>query len=139
MNEKTIEVFDPAMCCSTGVCGPNIEPALARFAADLVWLAGRGVEVRRFNLAQQPGVFVERAPVASALRESGEGSLPLLLVAGEIVSRGRYPSRGELASWAGIAAPRPAMKPLPMVADQPSCESEQNSEVADGSSPRCCG
>ncbi len=31
----TIEVFDPAMCCSTGVCGPQVDPDLARFAADL--------------------------------------------------------------------------------------------------------
>ena len=30
----TIRVFDPAMCCSTGVCGPSVEPDLARFAAE---------------------------------------------------------------------------------------------------------
>lgn len=124
MNKKAIEVFDPAMCCSTGLCGPNVEPALARFAADLEWLAGRGVEVQRFNLAQQPGAFVEREPVVGALRDKGEGSLPLLLAGGELVSQGRYPSRGELASWAGLEAPRAALKPLPM-ANHPSSGCEQ--------------
>ena len=38
---STIRVFDPAMCCSTGICGPAIDPQLARFAADLSWLKAR--------------------------------------------------------------------------------------------------
>jgi len=48
-----IEVFDPAMCCSTGVCGPSVPPALARFAGDLEWLARHGVDVTRYNLASR--------------------------------------------------------------------------------------
>lgn len=55
MNE--LLVFDPALCCSTGVCGPEVDPALVSFAADLEWLRTRGVQVRRFNLAQEPGAF----------------------------------------------------------------------------------
>ena len=30
--------FDPAMCCSTGVCGVDVDPVLAQFAADLKWV-----------------------------------------------------------------------------------------------------
>ena len=41
----TIRVFDPAMCCSTGVCGPSVDPDLARFAADVDWLQKQGVTV----------------------------------------------------------------------------------------------
>jgi hypothetical protein len=29
-----LDVFDPAMCCSTGVCGPEVDPQLVQFAAD---------------------------------------------------------------------------------------------------------
>ena len=29
---KKIEIFDPAMCCSTGVCGPGVDPELLRMA-----------------------------------------------------------------------------------------------------------
>ncbi len=47
-----VQVFDPPMCCSTGVCGPQVDPALVRFAADLEWLKASGVEVERFNLSQ---------------------------------------------------------------------------------------
>ncbi|MEX2621006.1 MAG: arsenic metallochaperone ArsD family protein, partial [Egibacteraceae bacterium] len=53
----TVEVFDPAMCCSTGVCGPSVDPALARFASDLDWLGEQGAQVRRYNLGQEPGAF----------------------------------------------------------------------------------
>ncbi len=102
---KTIEVFDPAMCCSTGVCGPSVDPALARFAADAEWLAGQGVKVERFNLAQQPGAFAERPLVTEMLRTKGEQSLPLVLADGQVVSEGTYPSRAELAGIAGIEQP----------------------------------
>ena len=37
---STMRVFDPAMCCSTGVCGPSTDSILVRFAADLKWLEG---------------------------------------------------------------------------------------------------
>ena len=52
-----LQVFDPPMCCSTGVCGPKVNPALPRFAADLNWLKSQGVHVERFNLAQNPDAF----------------------------------------------------------------------------------
>jgi AhpD family alkylhydroperoxidase len=102
---KTIEVFDPAMCCSTGVCGPGVDPALARFAADLDWLAGKGATIRRFNLAQEPGAFVEREVVSAALHAEGEKCLPLVLSDGQIVSERDYPSRAALAGFAGLEPP----------------------------------
>lgn len=93
-----LEVFDPAMCCSTGVCGPGVDPDLARFAADLSWLGEQGVEVERFNLAQQPQAFVASEPAKSALQEHGDQALPLLVLDGTPVSRGTYPTRDELAT-----------------------------------------
>jgi len=96
----SVKVFDPAMCCSSGVCGPSVDPQLARFAADLDWLAGEGVSVERFNLAQQPEAFVAHDQVTDALRERGEGALPLILVDDLKVIEGAYPSRDQLARWA---------------------------------------
>jgi len=104
-----VRVFDPAMCCSTGVCGPTVDPQLARFAADLDWLTTQGVAVERFNLAQQPGAFAEDEAVRSALETLGEAALPVVKMNGEVKSRGVYPSRAELAGWAGIAAPTPSL------------------------------
>ena len=100
-----MHVFDPAMCCSTGVCGPSVDPQLVRFAADLDWLKSQGISVERFNLAQEPRAFAENAAVKDALEVTGEAALPLVEVDGEVKSRGVYPSRDELALWAGVGAP----------------------------------
>ncbi|MBL0216695.1 MAG: arsenite efflux transporter metallochaperone ArsD [Myxococcales bacterium] len=97
-----IRVFDPAMCCSTGICGPSVDPKLARFAADLAWLKDQGVAVERFNLAQQPAAFATDPAVVAALEAKGEASLPLVKVNGEVKSSGVFPSRDELAIWAGV-------------------------------------
>lgn len=102
--EKTriVEVYDPALCCSTGVCGPSVDPALAAFAGDADWLAAQGVKVRRYNLAQEPGAFADREAVTTALHERGEGCLPLVFVDGELVAEGAYPFREALAKLLGI-------------------------------------
>jgi hypothetical protein len=97
-----IEVYDPAMCCSTGVCGPVVDPVLPRFAADLDCLRAQGVAVERFNLAQQPGVFAENEIVKRALTENGTDCLPLIFADGRIVSQGAYPTRDELAEFCGL-------------------------------------
>ena len=105
----TVSVFDPPMCCSTGICGPSVDPHLVRFAADLDWLQSQGVTVARFNLSQQPGAFAEDAVVRAALEKEGETALPLVKVDGEVKSTGVYPSRDDLAAWAGLAAPTPSI------------------------------
>lgn len=104
-----VRVFDPAMCCSTGVCGPSVDPQLARFAADLVWLKGQGVSVERFNLAQEPAAFAEDPAVRSVLEAKSDAGLPVVKVNGEIKSTGLYPSREQLAAWAGIGGPAPSL------------------------------
>ena len=102
-SQAHIQVYDPAMCCSTGVCGPDVDPALVRFAADFKWLQERGVRVERFNLSQSPMAFVENELVKQALTDKGEAVLPLVLNNGQVCSMGRYPERQELASWAGLS------------------------------------
>lgn len=99
---KTIHVYDPALCCPTGVCGPSVDPVLVQFAADFDWLKSKGVTVERFNLAQQPGAFAENAVVREQLAANGTDCLPLVLADGAAVASGSYPSRRQLAEWAGI-------------------------------------
>jgi len=98
----TIQVFDPALCCSTGVCGVETDQALVTFSADVDWAKQNGARIERFNLAQEPMVFAENATVKRFLERSGQEALPLILVDGEIALAGRYPNREELARWAGV-------------------------------------
>ena len=94
---KRLQVFDPPMCCSTGVCGPTVDPSIAQFAADLTWLQGQGVEVVRYNLAQEPLEFAGNDLVRQQLTQHGNDCLPLLVADGQVVSAGVYPTRDQLA------------------------------------------
>ena len=109
---KRLEVFDPPMCCSTGVCGPGVDPALVQFAADFHWLAGQGVRVERYNLAQQPQAFAANETVKAVLAQYGNACLPQVLLNGAIVSKGQYPSRQELARLAGVELGGPDLPPI---------------------------
>jgi len=103
---KNVQVYDKPMCCSTGVCGPQVDPVLPRFAADLDWLKSRGNQVERFNLAQQPMAFIENKEVHQLLGSEGTDCLPLILVNGIIISRKEYPTREVMASWVDTTAPK---------------------------------
>lgn len=102
---RTIQIFDPAMCCTTGVCGPDVDPALVQFESDLRWLADQGVTVERFNLGQQPGEFVKHPAVLESLNTEGEGALPMILVDGAVAWQKVYPGREELAGMLDIETP----------------------------------
>ena len=108
---KTIQVFDPALCCSSGVCGTDIDQPLVNFSADIAWAKQNGVQIERFNLAQQPMAFAENGAVKAFLELSGEEALPVVLVNGEVALAGRYPNRAELTRWAGILPVAPDTKP----------------------------
>jgi arsenite methyltransferase len=92
-----IQIFDPPMCCSTGVCGPSIDPELVQLAANLDWLRRQGIEVERYNLSQQPAAFVNTPVVKAALAAEGNDCLPLTMVDGDVLCRGHYPSQEILA------------------------------------------
>lgn len=96
---KTVQVYDKPMCCSTGVCGPDVDPVLPKFAADLDWLKNQGHNVERYNLAQQPQAFIENKAIHHLLSNAGTDCLPVVVVDGEIVSQTVYPSREDLAGW----------------------------------------
>ena len=99
---KSIQVFDPALCCSTGVCGVDVNQALVDFSADVAWAQDQGAKIERYNLAQQPMAFAESAAVKAALQSTGEAALPMLLVDGAVFLSGRYPTRDELSQWLGL-------------------------------------
>ena len=112
---KRVQVFDPALCCSSGVCGTDVDQKLVDFSADVDWARTSGAPIERFNLAQQPTAFAEAEPVRGLLTRSGDSALPITLLDGELALAGRYPSRAELAHWLGLdaasATPTQASKP----------------------------
>lgn len=100
---KTIQVYDPPMCCSTGLCGTEIDPALVSFAALLTQLSQKGVKVERYNMGQQPRAFVENPTVKALLRKESMAALPLILLDGEVYLKGRYLTDGERVAFSRAA------------------------------------
>ena len=97
-----VEVFEPALCCATGVCGEDVDQQLVMFSADLDFVSSRGGDVSRYNLASEPSTFSETGTVRAFLQVAGSGGLPLILVDGVTAMTGRYPDRAQLATWAGV-------------------------------------
>ena len=126
----SLQVFDRPLCCPTGICGPDVDPALVAFAADLRWLAGKGIAVERINPAQQPQAFATHEIVRAELQQHGNGCLPLVLVDGVVVSRGELPDRARLAAWTGVSLAAGAQ--LPVVSEGCCGNGDE------GSSTGCC-
>ena len=97
-----IEVFEPALCCATGVCGEDVDQALVTFSADMDYLRSRGGDIARYNLASEPQAFADNESAKAFLHVSGSAGLPLILVDGVTAMTGRYPDRAQLATWAGL-------------------------------------
>ena len=94
-----IQLYDPALCCSSGVCGPAVDPALPAVAAFLRQALALGANVERFNLGQQPAAYAANPVVKDLLEREGVAGLPALLVDGELVLHGGYPGPTLRQKW----------------------------------------
>lgn len=96
---KTMKIFEPAMCCPTGLCGVSVDPELLRISTVLNTLQQNGIEVQRFNLTSAPEEFIKNKAVTEYLQKFGPEKLPVILVDDFIVIAGRYPTNEEFTSW----------------------------------------
>lgn len=99
---KKIELFDPAMCCSTGVCGPSIDPELIRMATVISSLKGKGIIIKRHGLSNEPQDFIANKVISDLLQKEGADILPVTLVDDEVAKTKGYPNNEELSKWLGV-------------------------------------
>lgn len=97
-----LEVFDPPMCCATGICGNSVDPKLVTFASDLEWLKKQGIDVIRHGLSFEPAEFVKNEAVKTTLQKEGNDSLPIVVADNQLIYKGIYPSREQLANACNI-------------------------------------
>jgi hypothetical protein len=105
---KTIQIYDPPMCCSTGICGIDFNPDLVPFSAMLNELTKLGIKVERYNLGQQPMAFAQNPDVRALLESDGQDALPLHFWDGKLQLKGRYPNSSERPDWIRAAKENPA-------------------------------
>lgn len=99
---KKIQIYEPAMCCPTGLCGVGVDKELLRISSILSIIERKGFLVERFNLSNAPETFISNKKVNDLLMTEGEKSLPVVLIDGEIVKTKSYPSNEELSKWLSI-------------------------------------
>lgn len=100
---KKIELFEPAMCCASGVCGPAVDPALLTMSSVFQALSAYpDVEADRYNLSHDPDIFAQRKDVLTAMGNDPEKSLPLTMIDGKVVKSGAYPTLDELSEYTGL-------------------------------------
>ena len=124
---KTMKIYEPAMCCSTGLCGVGVDPELLRISTVLNTLKQNGVEVQRFNLSNAPDEFVKSKTVTEFLQKFGPEKLPVVTVDDFIVITGRYPTNVEFTSWLDLSP-----DVLGVANDTSSC-------CGDSAPASCCG
>ncbi|RYM06077.1 arsenite efflux transporter metallochaperone ArsD [Sporolactobacillus sp. THM7-7] len=108
---KTIQIFEPAMCCSTGVCGPSVDSELIRVTGAVRNLRKKDVNISRFNLTGDPGAFATNQTIRDLLDSEGVNVLPVTIADGTIVKKGTYPTNQELADWSGVSIDEISKKP----------------------------
>lgn len=108
---KKMQIFEPALCCETGVCGASVDPELLRITTVINTLKQNGVVIDRFNLNSAPMEFVTNYTVNMFVNQKGVEVLPCVTVDGNIVIEGRYPTNEEILTL--LELPAEALLPKP--------------------------
>lgn len=128
---KKLQIFEPAMCCDTGLCGVGVDPELIRITTVIDTLKKKEIEIERYNLTSAPQVFVTNQTVNSLIKEKGVEILPISVLDDVILTTGRYPSNSEIAEALNI--------PVDFLGELKSTEQEQeDSEGCCCSGGGCC-
>jgi len=124
---KTMFIYEPALCCETGVCGVSVDPELLRISTVANNMKKNGVTLQRYNLNNFPQEFINNAEINKLINSEGVDALPATVVDGEIVKTKAYPTNGEIVMWLNI----PANYLVDKSGDSGSC-------CSGGSSSSCC-
>ncbi|MGE5579937.1 MAG: arsenite efflux transporter metallochaperone ArsD [Bacillota bacterium] len=91
-----ILIYDPPMCCPTGLCGPTIDPVLLDVSEAIITLKSKGVTVERYALNTHPQAFLSNPEVLRLVRERQLSALPITVVDGRLVETGKYMTLEEM-------------------------------------------
>jgi hypothetical protein len=95
-SEKIIEIFDPPMCCPTGLCGPVLDQTLLDVSEMIFVLQSKGFVVKRYLMASDPNAFLNNEAVMRLVRERQMSALPIIMINGNVIKSGSYPTLVEV-------------------------------------------
>lgn len=94
--DAVVEIFDPPMCCPTGLCGPSLDQTLLDVSEMLAALQAEGVRLERYQMSSNPQAFLNNPEVMSLVREREMAALPITIVRGHMIKAGAYPTQAEV-------------------------------------------
>lgn len=94
--DAVVEIFDPPMCCPTGLCGPTLDQTLLDVSEMVLALQAAGVRVERYQMSSNPNAFLNNAEVMKLVRAQQMAALPITVVRGEVLKAGAYPTLSEV-------------------------------------------
>ena len=91
-----VEIFDPPLCCPTGLCGPVLDTTLVDLSEAINMLQADGRTVVRHMMTADPQAFMRNREVYQLIRERQLAVLPITVVRGRIVKTDAYASLDEM-------------------------------------------
>lgn len=131
---KKMILYEPAMCCPTGLCGVGVNPELLRISTVLANLKKHGIQVERYNLSSAPQEFMKNAEVQQLLSK-GVDILPITVLDGKVIITRRYPTNDEFISMLNVPRSYLGEKPQPV---NKAKVTPKNSEGCGCSGGKCC-
>ncbi|PKN10709.1 MAG: arsenical resistance operon transcriptional repressor ArsD [Deltaproteobacteria bacterium HGW-Deltaproteobacteria-7] len=99
MKKNELIIYEGAMCCSTGVCGPEPDQTLIAFNETLKRLQteyGDQLTIMRASLTFNSLIFLSHPEIARLVKESGPEILPITTINGDLIARRKYLTYAEL-------------------------------------------
>jgi hypothetical protein len=93
---RKLEIYEPPICCPTGVCGPAPDPSLAKLQEDILRWKKAGVVVERIAINHAPQRFMANPIVVGLLTREGQEVLPITVLDGKVVCKGKYPTDDQI-------------------------------------------
>jgi hypothetical protein len=97
--EPTVEIYDPPMCCPTGLCGPTLDQTLLDVSDMILSLEADGVAVERYQMTTSPQKFMANMEIMRLVREQQMAALPITAVNGQVIKVGAYPTLSEVQTY----------------------------------------
>ena len=104
-----VEIFDPPLCCPTGLCGPVLDTTLVDLGEALLAVESGGHSVVRRQMASEPREFMRNPEVYALIKARNLEVLPITVVRGRIVKTDAYPTLAELQAELAARPERAAL------------------------------
>ena len=96
-----IEIFDPPLCCPTGICGPTVDQTLINVNEMIASLQKDGIQVERYQMTSNLHAFLNNPAVMKLVQEKQMSALPITVISNRVIKTGSYPTLEEINNVLG--------------------------------------